>query len=257
MSGCLSGRARGDVEGTCPGWAEGAVWNSHSLPASCSFPWLYLMVGKGGSEGFPLCERLHPRSTLGRLMGNSPRTLPFHKTSVPISPKAKQSFGNALLGHGDEGSEGLGMWKLGAHHSHTMTLAKPQCFQDGNASKNIQDFIFLACGSPWPGGRAFGEAVAQQRADRGPFLPMLVLLECNAARFSVLNTLYFYPDAIIHPKVAGRVAGGAGCCLEMRGGCSQPSCFLSQVCDFPQHHFAAVIHAPGLPPSPLPMFPIS
>lgn len=106
-------------------------------------------------------------------------------------------------------------------------------------------------------GKAFGEAVAQQSADRGLILPVLVLLECNAARFSVLNTLYFYPDAIIHPKVAGRVARGAGCCLEMRGGCSQPSCFLSQVCDFPQHHFAAVIHAPGLPPSPLPMFPIS
>lgn len=101
------------------------------------------------------------------------------------------------------------------------------------------------------------EAVAQQGTARALILAVLVLLECNAARFSVLNTLYFYPDAIIHPKVAGRVAGGAGCCLEMRGGCSQPSCFLSQVCDFPQHHFTAVIHAPGLPPSPLPMFPIS
>lgn len=48
------------------------------------------------------------------------------------------------------------------------------------------------------------------------------------------------------------MAGGAGCCLEMRGGCFKPSCFLSQVCDFPQHHFAAVIHTPGLPPSPSP-----
>lgn len=198
MSGCLSGRARGDVEGTCPRWAEGDVWNPHSLPASRSFPWLYLMVGKGGSKGSPLCERLHPRSTLGHLMGNSPQTLPFHKTSVPISPKAKQSFGNALLellhvqlvpGRGDEGSEGLGMWKLGAHHSHTMTLAKPQCFQDGSASKNIQDFTFLASGSPWPGGKGFGEAVAQQSADRGPFFP--VLLECNAARFFCIKHLVF------------------------------------------------------------------
>lgn len=51
---------------------------------------------------------------------------PSHKTSVPISLKAKQSFGNAVLellheqlvaGHGDEGSESLGMWKLGSHHT--------------------------------------------------------------------------------------------------------------------------------------------
>lgn len=160
----------------------------------------------------------------------------------------------------DVGMQGLRVWGCGSwapttpYHEFGKSLS---VFRMAVHQKNIRDFIFFGCGSPWPGGKAFGEAVAQQGTDRDLILPVLVLLERNAARFSVLNTLYFYPDAIIHPKVAGRVAGGAGCCLEMRGGCSQPSCFLSQVCDFPQHHFAAVIHAPGLPPSPLPMFPIS
>lgn len=47
--------------------------DSHSLPSSRCFPWLYLMVEeKRGSTGFPLCKKLHLRSTSGHLMGNSP-----------------------------------------------------------------------------------------------------------------------------------------------------------------------------------------
>lgn len=127
MSGCLSG---GTWRGHGLGGQKsslGDVWDllsdPHSLPASCTFPWLYLMVEKRGSKGFPLCKILHPRSTLGRLMGNFPRPLPFHKTSVPISPKQNKALGTELLhgqlvsGRGDAGAESLGMWELGSHHT--------------------------------------------------------------------------------------------------------------------------------------------
>lgn len=84
MSGCLPRRARGDVEETCPGWAErvpeGCLESPQRSPLPPCLPLFSLVVFSGGnkrgSKGFPLCKNLHPRSTLGHLMGNSPPNPP-------------------------------------------------------------------------------------------------------------------------------------------------------------------------------------
>lgn len=82
MSGCLSWGARGDVEGTSPGWAEGLPAgclesDPRSLPASRSFPWLCLMVEKKGFRRFPTVQKSPSEEHFGLFNGQFPPNPPL------------------------------------------------------------------------------------------------------------------------------------------------------------------------------------